>query len=377
MKILFRTLPSYGHVYPLMPLAEAARDAGHDVMFSTAGNFVGLLRANGYPVYPAGVTVEQSVADRFGPNVPPTTVDGQTDWDVVGAFFAQAAASAADDLVKLLPEIEPDLVVYEITDHGAAIAAAVTGVASVCHSIVRGMPPEIRARFYDAPLTDLLGRYGVTTEIGQLPELVLDTYPPSLQLPSALDDPRRVVMRPVPWSNSSDSVPGWVGQHEGPLVYLTVGTIPGYFGTMETAIAGLSELDVDVLVATGALDPSGLHPLPPRVRVVPFVHHANLLRHVDLMVHHGGCGTTTGAWVHGIPQLVWPHGADHHANAEAVASSGSGIALVEPSPEQVGKAAQVLLDEPRYAYGAQLVSEEIAAMPAPAEVLPRLIDVVR
>jgi len=377
MRILFRSLPSYGHLYPVMPLAEAARDAGHDVVFSTAGDFVGRLRANGFTAVSAGVTMEQAIADRFGPVMPPTTVDGKTDWDVVGAIFGQAATSAADDLVELLPEIRPDLVVYEETDNGAAVAAAAAGVPSVRHTIVRGLPAEIQDQFYESPLEALRRRHGVAAEIGRLPSLVLDIYPPSLQLPSALIDPRRLAMRPVPWSEPTAAVPPWVGRQEGPLVYLTVGTIPGYFGTLDAAIAGLSELDVDVLVATGAMDPGDLDPLPPRVRVTRFVHHANLLRHVDLMVHHGGCGTTTGAWVHGIPQVVWPHGADHHANADAVAASGSGLSLINPSPEQVAKAAQVLLDEPRYAYAAQLVSDEIAAMPAPADVVPRLREIAR
>jgi len=48
--------------------------------------------------------------------------------------------------------------------------------------------------------------------------------------------------------------------------------------------------------------------LPPRVRAERFVDYVALLPHIDLIVHHGGCGTTTGAWAHGVPQLVWPHG---------------------------------------------------------------------
>ena len=45
MKILFSTRPAYGHVYPLMPLALAAREAGHDVRFATTGQFLGKLDA--------------------------------------------------------------------------------------------------------------------------------------------------------------------------------------------------------------------------------------------------------------------------------------------------------------------------------------------
>lgn len=373
MRILFRSLSGYGHLYPLMPLAEAAREAGHDVVISTAGDLVEDVRSAGFTAIAAGVTLAEAIVEAYGPNAPPTTVDGQTDWDVVGAFFARAAARAADDLVTLLPEVKPDVVVYENTDAGAAIAAAAAGIPSVRLAIVRGLPKDIESRFAELPFAELRRRYGVADGVGQLPELVLDTYPPSVQLPEALADPRRVPMQPLPWSDPSATVPAWVGRHDGPLVYLTVGTVPGYFGTLETAIEGLAALDVDVLVATGARDPDELGPLPRRVHVTPFVHFADLLPSVDLMVHHGGCGTTTGAWVHGIPQLVWPHGADHHANAHAVVASGSGLALERwPSPDEVAKAAQMLLDAPRFAYGAELVRSEIATLPAPAEVVELL-----
>ncbi len=60
MKFLFRSLPAYGHIYPMMPLAYAVREAGHDVVFSTAGDFVPRLRALGFETYTAGFTVEKA-----------------------------------------------------------------------------------------------------------------------------------------------------------------------------------------------------------------------------------------------------------------------------------------------------------------------------
>ncbi len=84
MRILFRSLPAFGHLYPLMPLAMAARAAGHDVVFSTAGEFVGRLEALGFPVFRAGTTIEQSRFNRFGFDAPATAANGETNWDVLG-----------------------------------------------------------------------------------------------------------------------------------------------------------------------------------------------------------------------------------------------------------------------------------------------------
>ena len=59
MKILFSTRPAYGHVYPLMPLALAAREAGHDVRFATTGEFLEKLDALAFPTYDVGLTIEE------------------------------------------------------------------------------------------------------------------------------------------------------------------------------------------------------------------------------------------------------------------------------------------------------------------------------
>ncbi len=377
MRILFRSLPSFGHLYPLVPLAEAARAAGHDVVFSTAGHFVGRLEALGFTVVPAGVPLERSISKRFGANPPPTTIDGQTDWTVISDLFGQAAIDTADDLTGKLAGIAPDLVIHEQVDLGAAIAAAGHRLPAVSHSIVRAFPPDVHDAFIGGAGRMLAAHYGLNGGVDIAdPDHVIDSYPPSLQLPAVTADTRRLTMRPRPFSEPSAPLPDWVAWVTGRLVYVTVGTVPGYFGTLETLIEGLAELsdlDVDVLVATGATDAAALGPLPPRVRVEPFVNFADLLPHLDLIVHHGGCGTTTGAWVHGVPQLVWPHGADHFANADAVAASGSGLRLEPAAPSTVAKLAAALLLDPAYRESASAVRDEIATMPSPEHVLPELL----
>ena len=47
MRLLFCALPAYGHVYPLLPLADAVARAGHEVEFATTGPFVAIVAAPG------------------------------------------------------------------------------------------------------------------------------------------------------------------------------------------------------------------------------------------------------------------------------------------------------------------------------------------
>ena len=40
MRVLFTTQPIPSHLHPLVPLARALADAGHDVAFATARSFL-------------------------------------------------------------------------------------------------------------------------------------------------------------------------------------------------------------------------------------------------------------------------------------------------------------------------------------------------
>jgi UDP:flavonoid glycosyltransferase YjiC (YdhE family) len=93
-----------------------------------------------------------------------------------------------------------------------------------------------------------------------------------------------------PQSWSSGYLPWLTSPHSRPVVYLTLGTVGwGTVDLMRDALAGLTELPVDVLVAIGSyFDPNQLGPLPDSVRVERYVRQDLVLPQVDLAVHHGG-----------------------------------------------------------------------------------------
>ena len=137
----------------------------------------------------------------------------------------------------------------------------------------------------------------------------------------------------------------------------------------------MGRLDIDALVTVGPDgEASALEPLADPVRVERFVRQGVLLPHVDVVAHHGGSGTMLGALAGGLPQLVLPHGADQFLNAEALVGSGAGLRLLpeEITPESVAGAVRALLDVPGYREAAARLAAEIAAMPAPADVVTKV-----
>jgi len=322
MRVLFTSLASVGHTYPLIPLAVAARDAGHEVHFAVGDAVHAPLAANGLrPFRPA---------DSF--------------YEIY-----------AEDLEPELARLEPDLVVHEWGLPAGAVAARRAGIPGVWHGFGRMFPEGI----------------GLDVPPSGAPHV--DICPPSLQDKDFLATADRIALRPVPYSTPS----GWtVPSTSRPLVYLTLGTAFGTAELLTTAIRGLATLGARVVVATGRVPVKELGDLPDGVTAEAWVPQADLLPHVALVVHHGGSGTTLGALAAGVPQLLLPQGADQFANADAVTAAGAGLSLsqAEVSADAVADHVLSLLGHASHREAARAIAEEIALMPSPAEVAHHLPD---
>lgn len=108
MKTLFSARPAFGHVYPIIPLALAARDAGHDVSIATAEPFLTRLAALGLRTYDVGLTLPEAFAAVDVPSPQgdgmPIAEDGRPDLDVGGRLFIDHPARIP---VRPAPAAEP------------------------------------------------------------------------------------------------------------------------------------------------------------------------------------------------------------------------------------------------------------------------------
>jgi UDP:flavonoid glycosyltransferase YjiC (YdhE family) len=151
----------------------------------------------------------------------------------------------------------------------------------------------------------------------------------------------------------------------------------GAVDVLSRAITEIAPLDVDILVAVGPEgEPAALGELPDTVHVERFVAQSEVLPLVDLIVHHGGTGTVLGALEAGLPQLLLPQGADQFSNAEMLTTAGAVRALTNEvqQPGAIGEAVQALLGDCPERQVAARLRDEIAAMPAPDEVVPALLE---
>lgn len=379
MRILFTALGAYGHVYPLIPLARAARTAGHEVTFATSAAFTEQVRS--FDLTPARVGI--GILDAFtsllgGADPGAAELHGRLP-QLQGQVFGEVLPRAyLGDLTPLLARYRPDLVVWEHANPGGFLAALQAGIPSVGHGIGRLDAMAQMAETMILPLAGVAAEAGVELPRGSgATEPLLDIYPPSLQGDAATRPPNRIPMRPVPVDPPGE-LPEWLGERERgrPLIYLTIGTAFGAMAStaqvLNRAAHGAAALDADVLVVTGpSLPPDSLGALPERVRLRSWVPQARLLPMVDLIVHHGGSGTTLAAFAAGVPQLVVPLGADQFGNADAVVATGAGVQLdaATLTAAQVTEAAAALLEDAAIRRRTAEIAAEIAAMPSPEQIV--------
>ncbi|MCR6487003.1 glycosyltransferase [Amycolatopsis sp. OK19-0408] len=365
MRILFTCRPAYGHLFPLLPLANAAKAAGHEVVFGTGEAFAGKVRDLGFAVHRAGIGIGEAEAEakeRHG--------EDAGFLDVGITMFAELLPKAVlADLTPLLPDLRPDLVVYEMSDVGAGIAARRAGIPAVSVVIGRSMSPGVLAVAAER-LRPLWGELPADALLG---DACVDVWPDRLRDPGTAAVPKVFRMRPTPYDPDVPLPP----LPEDGFVYLTLGTVVfGATDVLRGAIRALSNLDVDVLVALGPGDPAALGDLPARVRATGFVPQAEVLKHAGLVVHHGGTGTVLASLAAGLPQLVLPQGADQFANAATLEAFGAAKSLVGDAIRipAIESAARELRTDPKPRELAQGVAAEIAKMPSPEQVLAEIVS---
>jgi UDP:flavonoid glycosyltransferase YjiC (YdhE family) len=360
----------------MMPLAKAVRKRGHEVRWATGPDSCGWVAEGGIPAIPAGVEQHVLLArlDQLPADVRALPRAAIPD-AMFGRIFGGVAAPAM--LAGLAPVVAgwiPDLVVHDAAEFAGPLIAARLGVPWVTKAFGMVLPAK-RVAVAATFTADLWRAAGLDPLPfgGCYQQLYVDICPTALQPSVPKHVHRRQPMRPVsedavaagPRSADMNWAPGF------PTVYLTLGTVFKNITLLRTAVAGVAELGVGVLITVGSrMDPADLGRQPAHVRIEHYVPQSMVLGRCRVVVSHGGSGTTYAALSHGLPQLCLPQGADQFLNAAGIERCGAGLALMGDDIDAgaVAGAVDRLLREPSFRSAAEGVAAEIARMPGPDEV---------
>ena len=323
-----------GHVFPALALGRELRARGHEVMLHTSDRWA--------------VTADE-LGLRFTAAPDRLTEDAGVPLPTV--------ADAARELVPVLEEFRPDVVVSDLFSLVPALAADAAGMPRA--SLVPHVYPveEPGTPFYLQGLLPPRGRMGrlgwrmataarepalrrgrddlnrVRSQLGLAPlpdfhgalsdRLVLVATFPQLEYERRWP-PHVHVTGPLFFDLSGPKVelpPG-----SDPLVLVTGSTsVDPHLRFVETALAALRDEPVRVVVTTGGRNRGG--DAGERVRFVDWGSNEQLLSAASLVVTPGGHGTVARSLAAGVPVLVCPVQGDQAENGARVTWAGAGLML--------------------------------------------------
>ena len=369
MRFLFTSSPGVGHLMPILPVATAARERGHEVVVGCGASLEPMVSRAGLRHVSMGQASLHEVRDLVA-GWAAADGPGRATLMYTEAFGHVIAAAIADDALRFATDWRPAVIVHEDMEVGSWIAAERLGIPHATiqatawrpwqHGLQVAHQNELRAAHGLDHQADLAGRIGLHWFTTRPPAL----RDPAWSMPAPLGE-----LRPDPddqVGGGANATPGWLAASPNrPRVAVTLGTMNAHrTDLLRPMIEGIAALDVEVVVALGA-DPATLGTVPPNVRVEAFVPMSQLLRRSSVAVHHGGSGTTLAALAAGIPSVFVPITADQPDNAAAVVAAGAGLILDTNglTVDVVRAAVDGLLTAAAHRDRAEAIAAEIALMP--------------
>jgi UDP:flavonoid glycosyltransferase YjiC (YdhE family) len=365
-----------GVVIPLLPIADALRSRGHEVMIAVGPDVAERVERDGFDPTVIGPSQMEAAMRAFSD----PSVAGSDDADATfgAALFGGVYANELlPELRRIADDFDPDAVVHPPVDMASPIVASERSLPSVTYGFGQVLPSAMvtasAARV--APLWEAAG-LAADPHAGVYLDCYLDPCPTSMRLGALA--PARLVqpIRPEIAGGSTDPLPAGVAALGGrPVLYVSLGTVPLFnqLTTFEVLLEGVADEDIDVVVTIGSNnDPEALASVPSNVHVHRWLPLRPLLAHCDAVVCHGGSGTTLAALHAGLPLVLVPQGADQFENALACEKAGTAKVL-RPDELDAGAVRDAVLtvigDPSAERAAARGVAEEIAAMPASSEAV--------
>lgn len=364
----------------MVPYGAALRAAGHDVRVASSAPFARTVEAAGFGFVPIGGNFSWDDAEKTFPEFVDFARRGQGMMYVNELTWTHWNPKATRDLIASFDTWRPDVMIREFAENGATFAGQVANIPVIC-AAWSALPTDARRWGTVVDWQSVLDHYATVAKtfgVDDAPvwhrQLTLTGLPPSWFTDVSADMTVRHFRLPLAETPAQPG-PDWLDAlgHERPLIYATLGTV---FNRMrkprEALMAGLAELDADVLLTVGRnVDPDTLGPIPPTMRVERFLPQAYALAKASLVVSHAGLGTMLGAIYHGVPMVSLVLGAEHPLNAASAAEAGLALplTLAEADADQITATSMRALNDPALRAASAAVRQECESLEAVGSVV--------
>jgi len=354
--VLIYTSPARGHLYPMMDVAIELRKRDYDVTVQTLSSEKKSVENEHLRHRAISPKIESLELKDYKESNPISQIKS--------AFnsWLSRAPYEIEDLRSSVDELKPDLLIIDVNTWGAGAFAEARGKPWVmfmpyCLPVSSDDTPAFGPGF--APPTSFIHRFrdrivdrmvqwavqNIITELNeirlQLPVSRLHSYEDIFSKPDLVlyrtaepfDYPRRkwpeniLPIGPGLWAPPGKH-PEWICDLPSPKILISISTeLQNDGAIIETSLRALADEPGSVIVTTPDLDPEEFRGLHPHAHITRFLPHAQVIPDMDLVITHGGMGTTQRALSSGVPVCVIPWGRDQPETGRRVEVSGAGTML--------------------------------------------------
>ena len=361
LRILVTTNAAVGHFLPMAATVAQLVASRHEVRVGCPKSFERFVRSAGFETLGCE---ETGVSMPVPPPPSADDPDARLIWAVTLSWPSDSR-SWVESLLLQAQQWRPDLVIVEPVEHAGQIVAGALALPLVVHGWGFTLPAFVDG-LAPSGLADLYQHVSATPPT---PALVADLGPATVQAADA-GPAQRYGYRPF-------SVPG------NPLppprtgkrrVLITLGTAAnaGAASVIRTAVVAALERGADVLAVLGTDDRGSREMFPPEATVLEWVDMPAAMADCDLVVHHGGAGTSWTALSCGKPAVVLPQAGDQFRNAEILSAAGAALVCRSQTRGAVAAAVAQGLDRRTLRERVALIAHDNAALPDVAELAHRI-----
>jgi UDP:flavonoid glycosyltransferase YjiC (YdhE family) len=371
MRVLFSSMRLAGHIRPLLPYLGALQRRGHEVLVAAPKDLSGMLQAEGFQHAPFD-RPDEELLEPVWARARALHGEEKTAFFVSKVFADKYARAALPKLRETIAGWQPDLIVRESCEYGAAVAAAEAGIPNARVAVGIAGIEELGLTHAAGPIDVLRREAGLNPDNGA----ALRAAPVFTSFPASLDGGASEAGGPAPFRaraprdmvDQQAAVPDWALTGGLPLVYITFGTIAAGMEAQHVvfraALEAVAGLPVRVLLSTGAaMEAGALGTIPPNVTVCEWVGQSEVFPRAAALMCHGGSGSVLAGLASGLPMVIAPLFADQPRNARAVEAAGAGVAVFDHNPASLRAALERVLADAGLRDGARRIAAEMAAMP--------------
>jgi MGT family glycosyltransferase len=404
--IAFFPESAYGPTNNCVGIGDVLRRRGHRVAFIAEESFEGTLAVKGFEERLMRLTPPSAESEDPGqfwkdfirdtaPVFRKPTIE-QLEGFIAPTFEAlcDGARYVDERLVEIIDELRPDVIVEDnVVSFPALPASGIPWVRIVSCNPAELKDPVVPPTFSGYPAADRSGWEEFRAEYARalgplqasfdefcrergappLPELEFVHSSPRLNLwlyPAEVDYRRELPLGET-WHNLESSVratdaewslPEPLGSGDGPLVYLSLGSLGSAdVELMRALIGSLAGSRYRVIVSKGPQHEQ--LELAPNMTGAEFLPQTSILPLVDLVITHGGNNTVTECLHFGKPMVVLPLFWDQYDNAQRIDETGFGrrLATYGHDPEQLREAIDSLLADGALAERLAAISSRLQA----------------